>query len=85
MIVLAASTVRHKGVKTIIKSRQTLMKRSGDMAKLGASTTAAKRPFDLAKAKEIFAAFADNGSETADLLSRLLKDGRRYARGLRPI
>jgi len=42
-----------------IKDRKAIMKRNGDEAKIGASFMKGEAPFDLAKAKAIFAAYAN--------------------------
>jgi cytochrome c556 len=58
-----------------IKTRQTLMKRSGGMAKIGSSMIKGETPFDLAKTKEIFAAFADDAGQMAKLFPDCSKSG----------
>ena len=58
-----------------IDKRQTLMKRSADMAKIGSSMVKGETPFDLAKVKEIFAAFADDASQMPTLFPDCSKTG----------
>ncbi len=58
-----------------IKARQTLMKRSGDMAKIGAAMIKGETPFDLAKTKEIYAAFADDAGQMPNLFPDCSKSG----------
>jgi cytochrome c556 len=58
-----------------IDKRQTLMKRSADMAKIGSSMVKGETPFDLAKVKEIFAAFADDAGQMPTLFPDCSKTG----------
>jgi cytochrome c556 len=58
-----------------IKTRQALMKRSGDNAKLGGAMIKGEAPFDLAKTKDIFAAFADKASKLPTLFPDCSKLG----------
>jgi cytochrome c556 len=53
-----------------INKRQALMKRSAELAKIGSSMIKGEMPFDLAKTKEIFAAF----TEDADAMPTLFPD-----------
>jgi len=59
----------------IIKKRQALMKRSGDMAKLGATMVRGDAPFDKAKSDEIFGAFADKAAQLPTLFPENSKTG----------
>lgn len=47
----------------VINTRQELMKKSAAAGKAGAAMIKGETPFDLAKAKEIFAAFADDAGK----------------------
>lgn len=58
-----------------INARQTLMKKSGAMAKIGSSMIKGEIPFDLAKTKEIFAAFADDAAQMPKLFPECSKTG----------
>ena len=59
----------------IINKRQTLMKRSAAMAKVGSSMIKGEIPFDLAKTKEIYAAFADDAGAMPTLFPPCSKTG----------
>lgn len=73
--VLGASAAAAQSCEDVIKNRQSLMKRSGDMAKLGASINRGETPFDMAKAHEIFAAFADKAAKLPTLFPDCSKAG----------
>lgn len=75
LIALGASAALAQSCEDVIKNRQSLMKRSGDMAKLGASMNRGETPFDLAKTQEIFAAFADKASKLPTLFPECSKTG----------
>ncbi len=55
--------------------RQGLMKENGKQAKLGASMVKGEAPFDLAKAKAIFAAFEDAANKMPALFPENSKTG----------
>jgi|SRR5579872_5308445 len=58
-----------------INTRQKLMKRSGAMAKIGSDMIKGAIPFDLAKSKEILAAFAEDANSMPDLFPECSKTG----------
>jgi cytochrome c556 len=58
-----------------INTRQTLMKKSGSMARIGSSMVKGETPFDLEKTKEIFAAFAEDAKAMPDLFPDCSKTG----------
>ena len=58
-----------------INARQTLMKKSGAMAKIGSSMIKGETPFDLAKTKAIFAAFAEDAGKMPTLFPDCSKTG----------
>jgi cytochrome c556 len=58
-----------------INTRQTLMKRSGSMAKIGSAMIKGETPFDLDKTKEIFAAFAEDAKAMPTLFPDCSKAG----------
>ena len=58
-----------------IKKRQTLMKKSGEEAKLGTAMIKGEKPFDLAKVQEIYAAFADDAKQMPTLFPDCSKTG----------
>jgi cytochrome c556 len=59
----------------IITKRQNLMKASGAAGKTGSSITKGEIPFDLAKAQEVFAAFAEDAKEMPTLFPDCSKTG----------
>ena len=74
-VALGATAAAAQSCDDTIKSRQALMKRSGDNAKLGASMIRGDTPFDLAKTKDIFGAFADKASKLPTLFPDCSKAG----------
>jgi cytochrome c556 len=60
-----------------IAARQALMKKNGDAAKLGAQFMKGEAPFDLAKAKAIFAAYADAAAKMPALFPDDSKTGEK--------
>jgi cytochrome c556 len=50
-----------------IKERKELMKNNADQAKIGAAMVKGEEPFDLAKAKKIFAAFENTATKAPAL------------------
>jgi cytochrome c556 len=58
-----------------IAARKALMKRNGDEAKIGTQFMKGEAPFDLAKAKAIFAAYADAASRVPSLFPDTSKTG----------
>jgi len=75
VVVLGASAVAAQSCEDVIKSRQALMKRSGDMAKLGASINRGETAYDAGNAQEIFAAFADKAQKLPTLFPDCSKTG----------
>jgi cytochrome c556 len=64
-----------------INARQTLMKKSGEMAKVGSAMIKGETPFDLEKTKEIFAAFADDAAQMPKLFPDCSKTGDKTTAG----
>ena len=60
-----------------IAARQALMKKNGDAAKLGTQFMKGEAPFDLAKAKAIFAAYADAAAKMPALFPADSKTGEK--------
>ena len=60
----------------VIDKRQTFMKKSADMAKIGSAMIKGETPFDLAKAKEILAAFAEDAAAMPTLFPDCSKTGQ---------
>lgn len=58
-----------------IAARKALMKSNGDEAKIGAAMVKAEQPFDLAKAKKIFATYAGAAAKMPDLFPPTSKTG----------
>jgi len=58
-----------------IKARKALMKENGDQAKIGAGMAKGEQPFDLAKAKAIFAQYADAAGKMPGLFPDNSKTG----------
>jgi cytochrome c556 len=52
-----------------IAARKTLMKENADQAKIGAAMAKGEAPFDLAKARKIFAAFQNTAAKAPALFS----------------
>lgn len=73
--VLSANIAAAQSCEDVIKTRQTLMKRSGDMAKAGAAMARGQAPYDPAKVQEIFAAFADKAQKLPTLFPDCSKTG----------
>jgi cytochrome c556 len=58
-----------------IATRKALMKKNGDEAKIGTQFMKGEAPFDLAKAKAIFATYADAASKAPSLFPDNSKSG----------
>lgn len=58
-----------------IAARKAAMKSAGDQARVGAAMTKGETPFDLAKAKQIFATYADVASKAAPQFPENSKTG----------
>jgi cytochrome c556 len=58
-----------------IQKRQTLMKKSGEEAKIGTAMIKGERPFDAGKVQEIFAAFAEDAKQMPTLFPDCSKTG----------
>ena len=57
-----------------VKARKALMKDNGDQAKIGAARMKGEAPFDLAKARKIFATFEDAAAKAPALFSQKMVD-----------
>jgi cytochrome c556 len=58
-----------------IAARRTLMKANGDQAKVGASMMKGEAPFDLDKARKVFAAFEEAATKVPTLFPENSKSG----------
>jgi cytochrome c556 len=59
----------------VIKKRQTLMKGSGTAGRLASSMIKGETPFDLTKAMQVLAAFAEDAKEMPDLFPDCSRTG----------
>lgn len=75
VLVCGATSAMAQSCQDIIDKRQTFMKRSADMAKIGSAMIKGETPFDLAKAKEILAAFAEDAAAMPNLFPDCSKTG----------
>ena len=72
---LGATAVAAQSCQDVIDKRQALMKRSAELAKSGSAMIKGDAPFDLAKTKEIFAAFAEDAAALPTLFPDCSKTG----------
>jgi cytochrome c556 len=75
VLVCGATTAMAQSCQDVIDKRQAFMKRSADMAKIGASMVKGETPFDLAKAKEVLATFAEDAAAMPNLFPDCSKTG----------
>jgi cytochrome c556 len=75
VLLFGVTAAAAQSCEDIIDKRQALMKRSAEMAKAGSSMIKGETPFDLAKVKEIFAAFADDAAAMPTLFPDCSKTG----------
>ena len=75
IVVLGVTAAAAQSCPDMIDKRQTLMKRSSDLAKGGSAMIKGEAPFDLAKTKEIFAAFAEDAGAMPTLFPDCSKTG----------
>jgi cytochrome c556 len=75
VLVFGATAAAAQSCQDVINTRQTLMKRSAEMAKVGSSMIKGETPFDLAKTKPIFAAFEEDASKMPTLFPDCSKTG----------
>jgi cytochrome c556 len=80
-VVVVAAAIVASGVSAVvaqsdpIKARQEAMKSNGAQAKIGAAMMKGEAPFDLAKAKAIFATFEDVAKKAPGLFPPTSKTG----------
>jgi len=75
VLLLGVTAAAAQSCDDTITARQTLMKKSGAAGKLGSAMIKGDEPFDLAKAKEVFAAFADDATQMPSLFPDCSKTG----------
>jgi cytochrome c556 len=75
VLLFGVTAASAQSCQDIIDKRQALMKRSAEMAKAGSAMIKGDTPFDLAKVKEIFAAFADDATAMPTLFPDCSKTG----------
>ena len=75
VLLLGVTAAAAQSCPEFIKKRQTLMKKSGEEAKLGTAMIKGEKPFDLAKVQEIYAAFADDAKQMPTLFPDCSKTG----------
>ena len=77
VLMLGVTAAAAQSCQDIIDKRQTLMKKSGAEAKIGTEMIKGERPFDLAKVREIYAAFADDATQMPTLFPDCSKTGHK--------
>ncbi len=77
LMMFGATGVVAQSCPDTIKARQDLMKKSGAAAKAGTAMLKGQTAFDLAKAKEILATFANDAGKVPTLFPECSKTGDR--------
>jgi len=77
VLMLGVTAASAQSCQDIIDKRQTLMKKSGAEAKIGSAMIKGERPFDLAKVREIYAAFTDDATQMPTLFPDCSKTGHK--------
>ena len=75
LLVMGATAAAVLAAEDPILARQALMKENGKDTKLGAAMAKGETPFDLAKAKMIFDAYADSAAKMPSLFPESSKSG----------
>jgi cytochrome c556 len=75
ILLFGATAAAAQSCQDIIDKRQAFMKKSADMAKVGSAMVKGEAPFDLAKAKEILAVFAEDAAAMPTLFPDCSKTG----------
>ncbi len=75
VLLLGATAAAAQSCPEFIQKRQTLMKKSGEEAKIGTAMIKGERPFDAAKVQEIYAAFAEDAKQMPTLFPDCSKAG----------
>ena len=77
ILIIGVTAAAAQSCEKPIADRQALMKKSGSMAKIGSAMIKGTTPFDLAKVKEIFAAFANDAGQMSNLFPECSKTGHK--------
>jgi cytochrome c556 len=75
VLACGATSATAQSCQDVIDKRQAFMKKSADMAKIGSAMVKGEAPFDLAKAKEILATFAEDAAAMPSLFPDCSKTG----------
>jgi cytochrome c556 len=75
VLLLGVTAAAAQSCPEFIQKRQTLMKKSGEEAKIGTAMVKGERPFDAAKVQQIYAAFAEDAKEMPSLFPDCSKSG----------
>src|SRR3974390_3453953 len=75
VLLLGVTAAAAQNCPEFIQKRQTLMKKSGDKAKIGTAMIKGEQPFDAAKVPEIYAAFAEDAKQMPTLFPDCSKAG----------
>ena len=77
VVMLGVTAAAAQSCQDIIDKRQSLMKKSGAEAKIGSEMIKGERPFDMAKVREIYAAFVDDATQMPTLFPDCSKTGNK--------
>jgi cytochrome c556 len=75
VLLFGVTAAAAQSCQDVIDKRQAFMKRSAEMAKAGSAMIKGDTPFDLAKAKEILAVFAEDAAAMPNLFPDCSKTG----------
>ena len=75
VLLLGVTAAAAQSCPEFIQKRQTLMKKSGEEAKIGTAMIKGEKPFDAAKVQEIYAAFAEDAKQMPTLFPDCSKSG----------
>jgi cytochrome c556 len=75
IMIFGVTAAAAQSCEDVITSRQTLMKASGAAGKTASGMISGQTPFDLAKAQEVFAAFANDASKMPTLFPDCSRTG----------
>jgi cytochrome c556 len=75
VLLLGVTAAAAQSCPEFIQKRQTLMKKSGEEAKVGTAMIRGETPFNAAKVQQIYAAFADDAKQMPTLFPDCSKTG----------